>query len=190
MRPKGINTTKYSVMIEQLYLESAIKRLKEYKALGDKTFIQLDTAQMNWQLNTSSNSIAIIIQHLHGNMLSRWSNFLTEDGEKEWRKRDDEFEQQTHSKEDLIDKWEKGWQVVIETIQSLTGDDLSRTITIRSQPLIVVDAINRQLAHYSYHVGQIVYLGKCLCEENWQSLSIPKGNSNAFNEQMKESNKS
>ncbi len=126
------------------------------------------------QPNEASNSIAIIIQHLNGNMLSRWTNFLTEDGEKKWRKRDEEFEEYHLSKEQLIALWNEGWKVFLETLESLTGDDLLKTITIRSQPLVVVDAINRQLAHYSYHVGQIVYLGRWIKGNVWQSLSIPK----------------
>jgi hypothetical protein len=166
-------------------LSSCIKRFKEYKALGDKTFVQLSDEQLHLQPNEASNSIAIIIQHMHGNMLSRWTNFLTEDGEKSWRKRDEEFEVQSLSKEQLLTLWEEGWKVCLDTLETLTGDDLLKTITIRSQPLIVIDAINRQMAHYSYHVGQIVYLGRWMKEGEWQSLSIPKGESKAYNEQLK-----
>lgn len=171
-------------MIEQFFLDSVIKRFKEYKALGEKTFEQLNDEEMHFQPNKASNSIAIIIQHLHGNMLSRWTNFLTEDGEKEWRNRDDEFETHQFSKQQLIEKWNEGWSAVLNSLQSLTKDDLTKTITIRSQPLNVVDAINRQLAHYGYHVGQIVYLGRWLRQEEWKSLSIPKNQSQQFNQQM------
>ena len=166
-------------------LASCIKRFKEYKSLGDKTFAQLADAEMRQQPNEASNSIAIIIQHMHGNMLSRWTNFLTEDGEKVWRKRDDEFEAQSFSKEQLLGLWEDGWKVLLATLESLHEEDLLKTITIRSQPLVVIDAINRQLAHYSYHVGQIVYLGRWMKEGEWTSLSIPKGDSIAYNEKMK-----
>jgi len=166
-------------------LASYIKRFKEYKSLGDKTFAQLADAQMRQQPNEASNSIAIIIQHMHGNMLSRWTNFLTEDGEKIWRRRDDEFEAQSLSKEQLLALWEDGWKVLLATLESLQEEDLLKTITIRSQPLVVIDAINRQLAHYSYHVGQIVYLGRWMKEGEWTSLSIPKGDSIAYNEKMK-----
>ena len=169
------------------YLEVTIKRFKEYKALADKTFEQLNDAEMHFQPNEASNSIAIIIQHMYGNMLSRWTNFLTEDGEKEWRKRDEEFETGNHSKEQLIELWNKGWKVFLDTLESLAEDDLVKTITIRYQPLIVIDAINRQTAHYSYHVGQIVYLGRWIREGEWKSLSIPKGASQAFNQEMKAS---
>jgi len=169
------------------YLEVTIKRFKEYKALGDRTFLQLNDEEMHFQPNDASNSIAIIIQHMHGNMLSRWTNFLTEDGEKEWRKRDDEFEIHHYSKQQLIDIWEEGWKVLFGALESLKEDDLMNTITIRSQPLIVVDAINRQIAHYSYHVGQIVYIGRWIKNDDWKNLSIPKGASQQFNAGMKQS---
>ena len=162
-------------------LSSCIKRFKEYKGLGDKTMAQLSTEEMLMQPNEASNSIAIIIQHMHGNMVSRWTNFLTEDGEKAWRKRDEEFEAKALSKEKLVALWEEGWKVFLATLESLKEEDLLKTITIRSQPLIVVDAINRQLGHYSYHVGQIVYLGRWMKNKEWQSLSIPKGESEKYN---------
>ena len=174
-------------MIEQIFLDSVIKRFKEYKTLGEKTFNQLREEEMHFQPNESSNSIAVIIQHMHGNMLSRWTNFLAEDGEKEWRRRDDEFEVHSFSKQQLIDQWNEGWKVLLNALESLIADDLSKTITIRSQPLNVVDAINRQLAHYSYHVGQIVYLGRWIRQGEWKSLSIPKNQSNAYNQQMQQS---
>jgi hypothetical protein len=174
-------------MIEQIFLDSVIKRFKEYKILGEKTFEQLNDVEMHFKPNTASNNIAIIIQHLYGNMLSRWSNFLTEDGEKDWRKRDDEFECHQFSKQQLMDKWNEGWTVFLKSLESLNTNDLSKTITIRGQPLNVVDAINRQMAHYSYHVGQIVYLGRWIKEDQWKSLSIPKNKSQQFNEQMQQS---
>src|SRR5215213_8632297 len=173
--------------IGELYLESVIKRFNDYKNLGERTFAQLNDADMHYQPDKESNSIAIIIQHLHGNMISRWTNFLTEDGEKEWRKRDDEFEVHRFTKQQLIEKWNEGWKAVLDSLQSLTENDLSKTITIRSQPLNVVDAINRQMAHYSYHVGQIVYLGRWIREDDWKSLSIPKNKSQEFNRQMQQS---
>ncbi len=156
------------------FLSSAIKRFKEYKTLGDKTFAQLQEEDFFFQPNTASNSIAVTMQHLHGNMLSRWTNFLTEDGEKPWRKRDDEFENLSFTKEQLLEKWEEGWNQFLTTLESLEENDLLKTVTIRQQPLLVIDAINRQMAHYSYHVGQIVYLGRWRKGGNWESLSIPK----------------
>jgi uncharacterized damage-inducible protein DinB len=179
-------TSKLEIMIEQIFLDSVIKRFKEHKVLGEKTFEQLTDAEMHFQPNEASNNIAVIIQHLYGNMLSRWTNFLTEDGEKAWRKRDDEFETHQYSKQQLMDKWDEGWKVFLDTLGSLKEDDLSKTITIRSEPLNVVDAINRQMAHYSYHVGQIVYLGRWIKKEQWKSLSIPKNKSQQFNEQMQQ----
>ena len=189
MLPKDFNLL-YSLLktikmtLANEVLSSCIKRFKEYKTLGDKAMAQLTDEQMQRQPNEASNSIAIIIQHMHGNMVSRWTNFLTEDGEKPWRSRDAEFEKQVLSKERVLGLWEEGWKVFLDTLASLMPDDLLKTITIRSQPLVVIDAINRQLGHYSYHVGQIVYLAKWMKESEWKSLSIPKGESNAYNKQM------
>jgi uncharacterized damage-inducible protein DinB len=159
---------------EQNFLQSVIKRLKEYKSLGDKTFAQLKDDEMLYKPNKASNSIAVIIKHMHGNMQSRWTNFLTEDGEKEWRKRNDEFEEESLTKKQLLDLWEEGWKTFLTTLESLTDNDLLKTVTIRSQPLSVTDAINRQLAHYSYHVGQIIYVGRMIKDAKWVNLSIPK----------------
>jgi hypothetical protein len=156
------------------FLESAIKRFKEYKSLAERTFVQLDNKDLFYSPNVDVNSIAIIIQHMHGNMMSRWTNFLTEDGEKEWRQRDEEFEPAIINRNDLLTVWEGGWQTLFNALESLTENDLQKTVTIRSHPLTVTDAILRQLAHYSYHVGQIVYIGKSIKGGEWQSLSIPK----------------
>lgn len=172
---------------EKDFLQNAIKRFKNYKDLGDRTFAQLREEDFFYQPNEASNSIAIIIQHLYGNMMSRWTNFLTEDGEKHWRKRDAEFETMKCSKQDLISFWNEGWHCLLTTLESLTEEDLGKTIYIRTEPLIVVDAILRQLAHYPYHVGQIVYLGRLIKNENWNSLSIPKtkGASEKYNDDIK-----
>ncbi len=164
-----------------IYLDSAIKRLLTYKTLGDSTFSQLEEADFHYAPNAESNSIAVIIRHLHGNMLSRWTNFLTEDGEKPGRNRDTEFTQSSLTKTALIALWEEGWSCLLTTLRSLREEDLLKTITIRQEPLIVIDAINRQLAHYPHHVGQIVYLGKMIRNESWTSLSIPRGESGDFN---------
>ncbi len=171
-------------MIETVFLESIIKRFKEYKTLGEKTFEQLNEDDMLRRPNEASNSVAVIIQHLHGNMLSRWTNFLTEDGEKAWRKRDEEFEEKFWNKETILQLWNDGWNVFLTSLESLAADDLLKTVSIRSQPLLVADFIIRQLAHYAYHVGQIVYIGRWLKEGSWESLSIPKNGSKAFNEKM------
>ena len=166
------------------FLKSAVKRLSYYKELGDKTFSQLNESDFHFQLNENCNSIAFIIQHMAGNMLSRWTDFLTSDGEKEWRNRDIEFEEQHLKKQQLIDYWQKGWDCCIGTLNTLTSDDLLKTIYIRSEGLLAMDAINRQLAHYPYHVGQIIHLAKTITNENWQQLSIAKGHSKQFNQQM------
>lgn len=165
------------------YLTSIIKQFEYYKSLGDKTFSQLTFEEMQWQSNADSNSITIIVKHVVGNMLSRWTNFLTEDGEKEWRNRDDEFVNNFHSKEDIIAAWESGWFCLFKAIKPLTETHLEQIIYIRNGGHTVIEAINRQLAHYSYHVGQIVFLGKLLKGENWKSLSIPKGNSSTYNQE-------
>jgi hypothetical protein len=166
------------------FLKDAIKRFKYYKDLGDKTFAQLNDADVLFQPSPDSNSIAIIVQHLYGNMLSRWTNFLTEDGEKEWRKRDGEFETMALSKADVISFWNTGWDCLIKALESLTEADLEKTITIRSEPLKVYDAILRQLAHYPYHVGQIVTIGKMIKDASFTTLSIAKNKSKDFNESM------
>ena len=164
------------------YLETAIRRLKYYKDLGDKTFVQLNEWDFHYQPNDESNSIATIIQHMAGNMLSRWTNFLTEDGEKEWRKRDEEFEIHQYTKQELIELWEKGWTCFLDTLSGLKKKDLKKKVSIRQEALTVIDAINRQLAHYPYHIGQIIFLAKIIKNKSWQNLSIPKGNSQAYNQ--------
>ncbi len=166
------------------FLTDTIKRFRYYKELGDKTFEQLEEADFFYQPSPESNNIAIIVQHLLGNMLSRFTNFLTEDGEKPWRKRDAEFEQMDVTKEDILSFWKSGWDLVFNTLENLQPSDLQKTITIRTEPLTVYDAILRQLAHYPYHVGQIVYIGKMRKDAQWNTLSIPKGASTAFNDQL------
>ncbi|MCB9261497.1 MAG: DUF1572 family protein [Flavobacteriales bacterium] len=163
------------------YLESVIKQVEYYKSLADKTFSQTTDNEMFWQYNSESNSMAIIAKHLAGNMLSRWTDFLTTDGEKEWRNRDTEFEMLFKSKQEVLEYWEKGWSCFLNTLQTLSEHDLDKIIYIRNMGHTVMEAINRQLAHYPYHIGQIVFLGKMLKNEKWQSLSIPKGKSDSYN---------
>ena len=163
------------------YLESVRKQFEYYKMLGDKTFSQLTDDNLFWQYNEDSNSIAIIVKHLWGNMLSRWTDFLITDGEKDWRNRDAEFENDIANRQELLEKWNAGWNCLFKAINSLSVGDLEKIIYIRNQGHTVTEAINRQLAHYSYHVGQIVFIGKMLAENGWTSLSIPKGNSQQYN---------
>lgn len=163
------------------YLESAKKQFQYYKMLGDKTFAQLDSTDLFWQYHDNSNSIAIIVKHLWGNMRSRWTDFLTSDGEKTWRNRDSEFEADIASEAELLEKWEAGWQVLFEALDSVNENNFQQTIYIRNMGHTIVEAINRQMAHYAYHVGQITFIGKMRKGQDWQSLSIPKGQSEAYN---------
>ena len=172
-------------MNEAIFLKSAIQQFHDYKLLAEKTFAQIQDTDFHYQPNETTNSIAINITHLHGNMLSRWTNFLTEDGEKQWRQRDDEFEIHSYSKEKLLQLWEEGWKTLFDTLDSLHAADLEKTVYIRTKPLMVIEAIHRQLTHYAYHVGQVVMLGKIIKDKEWQSLSIPKGQSSYFNTEMK-----
>jgi len=167
-------------MINHNYLESVIRQFEYYKMLGEKTFDQVQDEQLFLQHNDDSNSIATIVKHLAGNMLSRWTDLFTSDGEKEWRNRDSEFENDISSRQDMLNRWNEGWRVLLNALRSLKEEDLSRIIYIRNQGHTVMEAINRQLAHYPYHIGQIVYIGK-MAAPSWNSLSIPKGNSVSYN---------
>lgn len=167
---------------EEAFLQSAIRKFNGQKSLGEKTFAQLDEKDLFFKPSKESNSIAVIVQHMNGNMLSRWTNFLTEDGEKPWRERDQEFEEVLTTKEEVLNAWNKGWRRVLDTLAMLQPDDVLKTIMIRSEQMFVVDAVVRQLDHYGYHVGQIVYIGRMIKDGAWQSLSIPKNKSKAFNE--------
>lgn len=170
---------------EKIYLENVLYEFKAMKETGERAMNQIKDEDFFYQPNRDTNSIAIIIRHLSGNMLSRWTDFLTTDGEKEWRKRDEEFEEVFYTdKDDLMDRWDKGWKCVFDAVGSLTPEDLTKTIYIRKEPHTVIGAINRQLTHYSFHIGQIVYMAKYLARENWNSLSIPKGKSKEFNEKL------
>lgn len=165
------------------YLDSVKKQFEYYKMLGDKTFTQLKDDKLFWNYNSESNSIATIVKHLWGNMLSRWTDFLTSDGEKDFRDREAEFENDIKTREELLEKWNEGWACLFNAINSLTTEDLEKIIYIRNQGHTVTEAINRQLAHYPYHIGQIVFLGKMLATNGWTSLSIPKGNSQLYNQE-------
>lgn len=163
------------------YLDSVKKQFEYYKLLGEKTMAQVPDEALFWQYNEASNSIAIIAQHLVGNMLSRWTDFLNSDGEKDWRDRDAEFEPGINTRAALMDKWNEGWKCFMGALESLTADDLGKTIYIRNMGHTVQEAINRQLAHYPYHIGQIVFIAKMVSGDNWKSLSIPKAASKAYN---------
>ena len=163
------------------YLKSITAEFKYYKQMGDKTLAVLSEEELFWQYNAESNSIAVIVRHLWGNMRSRWTDFLTTDGEKEWRNREDEFEWASASKEAVLEKWEAGWACLFAALDTINSENFDTIVFIRNMGHTVIEAVNRQLAHYSYHVGQIVFVGRMIRGADWQSLSIPKGNSQAYN---------
>ncbi len=169
--------------MQQNYLDSIRKQFEYYKLLGERTFSQLTESELLWQYNEESNSISIIVNHLGGNMKSRWTDFLTSDGEKEWRNRDSEFETVIKSRQQLESRWEEGWNCLFSALDEVTVENFYTTIYIRNQGHTIVEAINRQLAHYSYHIGQIVFIGRMLKGPSWKSLSIPKGDSSAYNKE-------
>ncbi len=157
------------------FLNESINELKKYKRLAEKAIAQVQTDnEIHWQPGEESNSIAVIIKHLHGNMLSRWTDFLTTDGEKPTRTRDEEFVGHRETKEDLMKLWEEGWQCMFITLESLNENDFDKTITIRNEPHTIVQAILRQIMHYSQHIGQIIYIAKMIRNDDWQTLSIPR----------------
>lgn len=162
------------------YLRVVRERFAVLKGQGEKTFAQLREEDFHWILNGASNSIAVLIQHISGNMVSRWTDFLTTDGEKSERNRDGEFETKRMTKAQLLNCWEDGWHVFLEALESLDEKDLEKTVHIRGQAHTVIDAIERQMAHYAAHIGQILFIGKQIKGEQWESLSIPKGKSNAW----------
>lgn len=166
------------------FIESVRFEFKRQKALGEKTFVQLSDEEIHWQNGSEDNSIAIIVKHMAGNMLSRWTNFLTEDGEKTWRHRETEFEKPPTSKTEMIAVWEKGWQCLFNALDSVNEENFDQKIKIRNEEHSIMEAIHRQLAHYANHIGQIVYLGRMIKGKDWQSLSIPKGGSANFNKKM------
>ncbi|WP_295655544.1 DUF1572 family protein [uncultured Mucilaginibacter sp.] len=169
--------------IGENYLLNSKKLFAYYKSLGDKAIERTSEDDLHWQYNAQSNSMAAIIKHMAGNSLSRWTDFLTTDGEKPWRNRDNEFEDEHLSKAKLIAYWNKGWQCLFDAIDPLTHNDLLKTIYIRGEAHTVIEAINRQLAHLTMHVGQIVFIAKMIAGDDWVSLTIPKGKSKEFNNQ-------
>jgi hypothetical protein len=163
---------------ENHFLENTIGVFKNYKTLAEKSFAQLDsTKDFHYKPDEESNSIAVIIKHISGNMISRWTGFLITDGEKPTRNRDTEFLEETETRDELLEIWDKGWAVFLNTLNSLTEKDVLKTVTIRGEGLTVTQALNRQTAHYAYHIGQIVFLAKHIKNKEWQSLSIPKNKS-------------
>ncbi|MFC5651777.1 DUF1572 family protein [Paenibacillus solisilvae] len=174
-------------MLAEHLLAVSIHDFESMKSLGQKAIMQLPEEGFQWSPEPESNSIAVIINHLSGNMISRWTDFLTTDGEKATRDRDTEFELSHASLQELLDRREAGWTVLLDTLRSLKAEDLMATIRIRGEAHTVVQAIHRQISHYGYHVGQIVYIAKAYRSEKWETLSIAKGKSGSFNAQKHKS---
>jgi len=171
-------------MFENDYIESVRKQFTQYKSLAERAMNQVADNKLSWQINPETNSITTIVKHMTGNMLSRFTDFFTSDGEKPWRDRDGEFENEEMTREQLTDFWNRGWNCLFQVLNSLTPEDIPRIVLIRNEKHSVMEAINRQLAHYAYHVGQIVFIGKIILDNHWKSLTIPRKGSKEFNTRM------
>ncbi len=172
--------------IVENYLSDAVGSFRNYKKLAERAIEQVSDDEFFATIDVEANSIALVVKHIAGNLKSRWTDFLTADGEKPDRNRDTEFELIDDSRESLMKFWEDGWTILFAAIEPLTPDDFSRTITIRGEPHTVVEAINRQLTHYAYHIGQIVLLAKHFRSSEWKTLSVPKNRSAEFNKFVSE----
>jgi len=165
-------------------LEVAIKDFEKYKSLAEQAFAQLSDEDFHWLVDEDQNSLAVIVQHMSGNLRSRWTDFLTADGEKPDRHRDQEFIELGLPRDELMRRWKEGWACLFAALIPLTGDDLLKTVYIRREHHTVFQAINRQTSHYAYHVGQIIQLARQIKGEAWQPLSVPRGKSEEFNRRM------
>jgi len=173
--------TRDRVNLGRHYLDDALAELRKYKKFGDKAVAQVTDDDFFRQLDPESNSIALVMKHISGNLRSRWTDFLTTDGEKPDRNRDTEFEKaESDTRESIVARWEAGWRTLFEALEPLGSDDLQRTVSIRGESHTVVQAINRQLTHYASHIGQIVFLAKHFAGDRWRTLSIPRGKSRDF----------
>lgn len=179
-------TTDATDALAEHYLEDAVGTFRGLKRLADKAIEQVSDEELFRAIDAESNSIALIMKHMYGNMRSRWTDFLTTDGEKPDRRRDSEFLAEGEDRRAIMERWEVGWQIVFDALAPLEAEDLMRQITIRGEPHTVVRAINRQISHYGQHVGQIVFLAKHLKSSDWKTLSIPRGQSETFNKKMEE----
>ena len=168
-------------MFIENYKADALASFRNYKKMAERAIEQVDDQEFFRSLDAEANSIAVIVKHIAGNLRSRWTDFLTTDGEKPTRNRDTEFELTADTRESLKQFWEAGWETLFDNVEPLTADDFAKTVTIRGEPHTVVEAINRQLTHYSYHVGQIVLLAKHFRSADWKTLSVPKNRSAEFN---------
>jgi Protein of unknown function (DUF1572) len=170
--------------IIQNYHADALQSFRNYKKLAERAIQQIDDEDFFKTIDAESNSVAVIVKHIAGNLHSRWRDFMASDGEKPDRNRDTEFEMVADTRESLIQFWETGWQMLFGNIEPLTVEDFSKTVSIRGEPHTIVEAINRQLTHYSYHIGQIVFLAKHLRSADWKTLSVPKNKSAQFNQYL------
>lgn len=161
-------------MIEKEYLRVVKERFRYVKKMGEEAMNQVSDSAIFWSENDDSNTIAIIVKHMSGNMISRWTDFFTTDGEKDFRDRESEFSQNFTSRHEVMHYWESGWKVFFDVLDNLNEDDLMRVVTTYNEPQTVIEAIEKQMFHYSYHVGQIVYLAKQISSDQWNSLSIPR----------------
>ena len=168
------------------YHSDAVKSFRNYKKMAERAIEQVSDEEFFALIDAEANSIAVIVKHIAGNALSRWTDFLTSDGEKDFRNRDIEFELIDDTRESLMEFWERGWLALFDNLEPLTVDDFSRTITIRGEPHTVVEAVNRQMTHYAYHIGQIVLLAKHFKSAEWKTLSVPKNKSAEFNQFLAE----
>ena len=163
------------------YLKDSIASFRNYKKMAERALAQISDEEFFKTVDAESNSLAVIVKHVAGNQRSRWSDFLNSDGEKDFRNRDTEFEMIGDTRESLMDFWENGWRTLFSALEPLTAKDFSNTILIRGEPHTVVEAINRQLTHYAYHIGQITFLAKHFRSSEWKTLSVPRGHSAEFN---------
>jgi len=171
-------------MVGKAFLESALAKYKAQKDLAERAIVQLDDEKLHQSLDENTNSVAIIMKHMAGNMWSRWTDFLTTDGEKQWRNRDSEFVDESHSRDDLMAFWQRGWDCLFSTLTALTVGDLTKTVRIRGEPHNVIEAIHRGLDHCGYHVGQIVLVARVLAKDHWTTLTVPRGGSEEYNRRV------
>lgn len=165
---------------EQEYLNIIQSRFREIKRLGDRTLDQLSEADLHWRYNEDSNTVAVLVKHLRGNMYSRWTDVFTTDGEKPDRLRDGEFEDDLKTMADVLAAWEDGWHLFLDVLEGFTPEDLLRTQKIRGEDHTILEALERQHTHYASHIGQMMFIGKQIKGSDWQSLSIPKGQSEQY----------
>jgi uncharacterized damage-inducible protein DinB len=175
-----------SEQIIQNYRDDAVKSFRTYKTMGEKAMDQVSDDEFFTAIDAEANSIGVIVKHVAGNLVSRWTDFLTSDGEKPDRDRDSEFEMIADTRASLMEFWERGWSTLFAAIEPLTPADFSRTVTIRTEPHTIAEALNRQMTHYAYHIGQIVLLAKHFRGADWNTLSVPKNRSAEFNQLLTE----